>query len=480
MGTTFSSSRDVDEDGELDERCCVLFFGNYNPYKYVQGPEDSFSFEVKRTMDEQDGGRKVPTVASGDMFQTRTEAGGTADPRIAAIAKMETKTESESTTQVTVAAEPTAATTSAPSDTAGVPWVLASHPVFKQYGKLAVRLGATDDGLQPSGHFLSLNDDSQPLKFETPLFYGRVVVRVKDAAGAPPTKYFDPPVKRKMSVHIEGRFKKRICTNNVVVVTDFERKFVKLPPLAKLAVSQLQKMCESSKLDIFGDTPSLRAPFVTLMDRIEARYVGKPAGVPVTVQVHATDDNPALKRLRHVEKKIEAARESGDDAKVTRLQKQCNAIQKYLDKMEKPSDKADDDMDMSERGMGPWVWGDTRRLSENSALLGGGVGRNPSDSTQRVSFFDKEENRVAAFFEPDMVYSFDFVEESMCLNEFRLAQSVFKLNFGKCLDGQPLNVDVRVLDDAGDVCGSLIRLEFLHEDVCPTLLSGLRASSASL
>lgn len=100
--------------------------------------EDSFSFEVKRTMDEQDGGRKVPTVASGDMFETRTEAGGTADPRIAAIAKMETKTESDSTTQVTVAAEPTAATTSAPSDTAGVPWVLASHPVFKQYGKLAV------------------------------------------------------------------------------------------------------------------------------------------------------------------------------------------------------------------------------------------------------------------------------------------------------------------------------------------------------
>ena len=148
------------------------------------------------------------------------------------------------------------------------PWAVATKPVFKQYGKLAVgfccqhaqmagtqnsehtltthmhaqvRLGSTTDGLRPSGQFLRLNDDANPLKFETSLFYGRVVVRVKDAAGAPSTAYFQG-VKRKMSVHFEGRFKKRICTNNVVVVAGFERKLVKLPTVTRVVVAKLHKV----------------------------------------------------------------------------------------------------------------------------------------------------------------------------------------------------------------------------------------------
>ena len=104
-----------------------------------------------------------------------------------------------------------------------------------------VRLGATTDGLRPRGQFLNLNDDANPLKFETSLFHGRVVVRVKGATGAPSTPYFRG-VKRKVSVHFEGRFKKRICVNNVVVVAEFERKFVKLPVLARMAVAKIHKV----------------------------------------------------------------------------------------------------------------------------------------------------------------------------------------------------------------------------------------------
>ena len=87
-----------------------------------------------------------------------------------------------------------------------------------------------------------------------------------------------------------------------------------------------------------------------------------------------------------------------------RLMKHCEAIVEYIASM--PED-ADADTG-SEHGMGPWVWGPERRVKENSALLGG-ITRNPFDSDQRISFFQEEKNRVASFFEPDYVYSFDFV-----------------------------------------------------------------------
>ena len=45
--------------------------------------------------------------------------------------------------------------------------------------------------LRPKGESFVLNDDSNPLEFETPWFKGRTVVRIKGAEGAMETNYFD-------------------------------------------------------------------------------------------------------------------------------------------------------------------------------------------------------------------------------------------------------------------------------------------------
>ena len=174
--------------------------------------------------------------------------------------------------------------------------------------------------------------------------------------------------------------------------------------------------------------------------------------------------------------------QNGDKDKLQRLQKQRAVIEKYIASKAQDGGAKADGKTQSERGMGPWAWGATRRVEENSALLGGGIGRDPADSDQRIRFFDEEKNRLAAFFEPDLVYSFDFVgscaniiiqtvliyenacaapiatmiyiamvnfwspspcdlsvaEESLDLKNFILSQGLLKLNFGKCMDGQPL------------------------------------------
>ena len=54
-----------------------------------------------------------------------------------------------------------------------------------------IRLGTRNLDIQPRGECLSLNNDTQPIWFETKLFVGRMVVRVKDAENAPQTGYFD-------------------------------------------------------------------------------------------------------------------------------------------------------------------------------------------------------------------------------------------------------------------------------------------------
>ena len=90
-----------------------------------------------------------------------------------------------------------------------------------------------------------------------------------------------------------------------------------------------------------------------------------------------------------------------------RLHKQRATIEKYIASKAEDRGAKTGDKTQSERGMGPWAWGATRRVGENSTLLGGGIG--PADSDQRIRFFDEESNRLAAFFEPDLVYSFDFV-----------------------------------------------------------------------
>jgi len=61
----------------------------------------------------------------------------------------------------------------------------------QKYGKLAIRLGASAFKIEPCGEYIRLNEDNQPIWFETELFVGRIVVRVNRAENAPKTRYFD-------------------------------------------------------------------------------------------------------------------------------------------------------------------------------------------------------------------------------------------------------------------------------------------------
>lgn len=149
--------------------------------------------------------------------------------------------------------------------------VTATHtlPRVKQYGKLAIRLGTSSLDIQPRGEYISLNEDAKPMWFETKLFVGRMVMRVKHAENAPQTRYFDSN-KRLFSCQIEGMFKQRICTNNVYFVVSFPKR-IKFPDTAKIALKIHKALKPGLQEDLTSDAPFAMTHFITMVPKLEVR-----------------------------------------------------------------------------------------------------------------------------------------------------------------------------------------------------------------
>ena len=93
-------------------------------------------------------------------------------------------------------------------------------------------------GPESLGLSFKLNDDYHPVDFETPFFKGRMVMRIKDAIGAPATPYFEGK-RRLFSIQVEGRFKERLRTDRVLFGSSFKHK-ISMPRGASVAMSILR------------------------------------------------------------------------------------------------------------------------------------------------------------------------------------------------------------------------------------------------
>ena len=112
-------------------------------------------------------------------------------------------------------------------------------PPLHVYGELGIRFLPEEPGIVPRGLSFKINDDFHPVPFETPFFKGRMVMRIKDAIGAPRTPYFNGK-RRLFSIQIEGRFKQRIRTDRVLFGSSFKHK-ISMPRGASIAMSILKR-----------------------------------------------------------------------------------------------------------------------------------------------------------------------------------------------------------------------------------------------
>eukprot|EP00750_Incisomonas_marina_P002149 INCI12110.1.p1 GENE.INCI12110.1~~INCI12110.1.p1 ORF type:complete len:664 (-),score=113.42 INCI12110.1:1873-3864(-) len=116
--------------------------------------------------------------------------------------------------------------------------VESGDPPLHLYGELGVRFLPNEPGIVPRGLSFKLNDDYHPVDFETPFFKGRMVMRIKDAIGAPATPYFEGK-RRLFSIQVEGRFKERLRTDRVLFGSSFKHK-ISMPRGASVAMSILR------------------------------------------------------------------------------------------------------------------------------------------------------------------------------------------------------------------------------------------------
>ena len=122
-------------------------------------------------------------------------------------------------------------------------------PPNKVYGKLRARLSPAVPKLLPHDAYFYLNRDTCPMPFETPLFRGRAVVRVRGAKDAPKTRYFDGK-RRMFSIQVEGRFRRRIRGDSVIFGAAFDHPVV-LPYGTSLGLALLHRIDPAVRITHF-------------------------------------------------------------------------------------------------------------------------------------------------------------------------------------------------------------------------------------
>lgn len=147
-----------------------------------------------------------------------------------------------------------------------------------RYGKLMVRFssGSGIYGITSDRSYLPINEDAKPVSFETDFFIGRCVIRIKDAVGASETAYFNGK-SRKFSIQIEGRFKKKISSNQVLFGATFSRK-LRLPYFSNMILSFMSKVDPSLRYSLNSDAPWVMSPLISGAERMSVRET-KPQGV---------------------------------------------------------------------------------------------------------------------------------------------------------------------------------------------------------
>jgi len=264
----------------------------------------------------------------------------------------------------------------------------------RKFGELTVRFNPDVTECDKAGVKFILNDDTNPIPFETPFFKGRMVVRVKNAVNAPETTYWKGKA-RKFSIQVQGRFKKRLCANNVRTGSYFKKRII--PPWgASLPMKILCTIDPSLRHDVFADKePWVCSPLI--------------CGV-----------------------------------------EQCS-IQKAT-------------ADAATNGLGPWTYGGEKRIEEDSHLFLPEAERATTPKMgfkQRCHYFSDVNKRKKTFWEPDLVYNFDFLSSRVDFNKLHVVIGPFRKGMAPYMNKQPFDFRATVYDDADEkVIGHLFAIQF--------------------
>eukprot|EP00923_Selenidium_pygospionis_P017962 GHVN01031521.1.p1 GENE.GHVN01031521.1~~GHVN01031521.1.p1 ORF type:complete len:324 (+),score=8.90 GHVN01031521.1:83-1054(+) len=100
-------------------------------------------------------------------------------------------------------------------------------------------------------------------EFETPLFKGRLAIRIAEVTNSNNTCYFNGR-KRLMATCVQGMFKEPLKFNDVFTGQLFEKPFFRLPPswLTKLVFRLVRKLNPGTEEDVHCSRPYIVSPIV--------------------------------------------------------------------------------------------------------------------------------------------------------------------------------------------------------------------------
>ncbi|CAN0434464.1 unnamed protein product [Ascophyllum nodosum] len=154
------------------------------------------------------------------------------------------------------------------------------HPIF-------VRLSPSVHGqVRLDGHgpqsSIPVNTDDMTVPFETPLFKGRLLMRVKGLTSGVPDQghgaqaYFRGK-KRLVQCAVQGCFKKEMPFDRAYTGQAFQRPFTKVPAkwLVRSAFAVMRRLSPALREDITGDRPYMVSPLAATSQSIRAEEPGE-------------------------------------------------------------------------------------------------------------------------------------------------------------------------------------------------------------
>merc|ERR1719460_1762327 len=120
--------------------------------------------------------------------------------------------------------------------------------------------------------------------------------------------------------------------------------------------------------------------------------------------------------------------------------------------------------DAATNGLGSWNFGGEKRIEEDSHLFLPEAERATTPKMgfrKRCHYYSDETRRKNTFYEPDLVYNFDFLSSRVDFNKFQVVIGPFRKCVGPYMNKQPFDFRTTVYDDANEkIIGHLFAVQF--------------------
>lgn len=142
---------------------------------------------------------------------------------------------------------------------------------------LKISAGASADALQT----VAVNHDDAPTIIDSPLFHGRIAVRIKNFTGSDPdgvehrkdTPYFSANhgKNQSWSMQIQGRFKSTVNADDLVFGNEFDKPIKDHLPYGTGVALQFVKLVDPNlEHDLYAQKPHAWSPYLATMPRINS------------------------------------------------------------------------------------------------------------------------------------------------------------------------------------------------------------------